>query len=418
ILKSGVPHPYKTTNGSQFPPVKKLRKKIILNNIPIYQINLNLPPQERWNQLIQDKKQDMLNLLNSLKKNSLLFFGSEMFHLVDNFMPYLTKTLPQPYQEELIGISKAADISLGEITLFNVFYEFFSVCTSIIIQSKDNCFYHGRNLDFGLFLGWDEKNNTWFTSEYLKPLVVKLEFKKNNKTLYSSINFAGYIGILTGVKKESFSLTVDERFKLNGGYIGISEWILGYHNQKWMGLLTREVMENAKDYKTAQKMLAKPKLIAPVYFILAGSKANEGCIITRGRTSFDIWNIGEKQTYQNGSWYLVQTNYDHWENPPFFDDRRTPAIICMEEFGQEKPFSTLNKVLSTRPVLNKLTTYTALMDVNEGSIEAWLRECTDPCWPWEVDLTGKFIDSSTDGVRSSAPEQQNISRETTEDVTV
>ena len=148
---------------------------------------------------------------------------------------------------------------------------------------------------------------------------------------------------------------MDERFKLNGGYIGISEWILGYRNQKWMGLLTREVMENADDYKTAQKMLAKPNLVAPVYFILAGSRENEGCIITRGRTTFDIWNVGQKETFQNGSWYLVQTNYDHWEKPPFFDDRRTPAIICMEEFGREEPVSTLNKVLSTRPVLNKVT---------------------------------------------------------------
>ncbi|XP_069686152.1 acid ceramidase-like isoform X2 [Periplaneta americana] len=358
------------------------RSSFFIDDVPVYQIDLNLPPQQRWRNLVEDKKKQMIGLLNSIKENSGLLFGFELFYLVDNYLPYLTRTLPQPYYDELVGISQATNISLGEITLFNVFYEFFSVCTSIIAQGNNKEMYHGRNLDFGLFLGWDVTNNTWLTTEYLKPLVVKLDFMKDNKTLFRSVNFAGYIGILTAVKKGAFSLTVDERFKLDGGYIGISEWILGYHNQKWMGLLTREVMETADNYKTAQKMLAKPHLIAPVYFILAGSKSDEGCIITRSRTKFDIWNIGEKHEHQNESWYLVQTNYDHWEKPPFFDDRRSPAIHCMEEFGRADPLSTIYNVLSTRPILNKLTTYTALMDVNSGMLQAKLRDCEDPCWPW------------------------------------
>ena len=37
-----------------------------------------------------------------------------------------------------------------------------------------------------------------------------------------------------------------------------------------------------------------------------------------------------------GVWYLLQTNYDNWEEPPFYDDRRTPGKICMKEMGQKK----------------------------------------------------------------------------------
>ena len=36
-----------------------------------------------------------------------------------------------------------------------------------------------------------------------------------------------------------------------------------------------------------------------------------------------------------GRWYLLQTNYDPWTKPPFYDDRRTPGNICMKEWGQE-----------------------------------------------------------------------------------
>uniref|UniRef100_A0A1B6E234 Acid ceramidase n=2 Tax=Clastoptera arizonana TaxID=38151 RepID=A0A1B6E234_9HEMI len=352
-------------------------------NIPKYVINLDLQPNLRWKDVIRDTNIEINALLNSIKNNTDALFGEEVFKIIDKYMPWLTKTLPLEYYSELVGISQLSGLSVGEVTLFNVFYEFFSVCTSIIMQ-ENNCgkLYLGRNLDFGLFLGWDAHNHTWLTSEYLRHMVVHLDFVKNNNTIFSSISFAGYIGVLTAVKKNMFGLTVNERFILNGGYVGLAEWILGRRNQKWMGILTREVMETASSYKTAQKMLAEPQLIAPVYFILAGSKCHQGCIITRARNECDIWELGSKHKKQTGNWYLIQTNYDHWQDPPFFDNRRDPAITCIEKYGRQNSFETLFKVLSTKPVLNKLTTYTALMDITSGKVDAWVRLCENPCWPW------------------------------------
>ena len=42
-----------------------------------------------------------------------------------------------------------------------------------------------------------------------------------------------------------------------------------------MGFLTRDVMENAKSYDEAKKSLSSDQLIAPVYFILGGTKSGE-----------------------------------------------------------------------------------------------------------------------------------------------
>lgn len=50
---------------------------------------------------------------------------------------------------------------------------------------------------------WDVKNKSWTISEKLKPLVVNLDFKKNNQTVFKSTNFAGYVGMLTGIKPVS-----------------------------------------------------------------------------------------------------------------------------------------------------------------------------------------------------------------------
>jgi len=63
------------------------------------------------------------------------------------------ETIPKVYQEELLGISDASGLGIEEVTIYNIFYELFTFCTSIIIQNKQGEIYHGRNLDFGLFLG-------------------------------------------------------------------------------------------------------------------------------------------------------------------------------------------------------------------------------------------------------------------------
>lgn len=350
--------------------------------IPEYIIDLDCPPKERWKELITDKRKEIVVLIEHVKKFCDVLFGHTLFWMVEEFMPRLADTLPAEYREEFEGIALITGMNFGEVVLFNVFYEFFSLCTSIVARSDDGVLYHGRNLDFGLFLGWDPVNHTWQTATLLKPLVVSLNFIQGNKTLYRAINYAGYTGILTAINPGKFALTVDERFTWDGGYVGIAEWILGDRNQQWMGFLTRQVMETCGSYSCAQKKLSKPPLVAPVYFILSGTSPTEGCVITRGRNNFDIWPLGERHENQTGDWFLVQTNFDHWKKPSPIDNRRSPAVKCMDQLGNKDVPGTLSNVLSTRPVLNKLTTYTSIMSAEKHQFRTWIQSCPDPCWPW------------------------------------
>lgn len=45
---------------------------------------------------------------------------------------------------------------------------------------------------------------------------------------------------------------------------------------------------------------------------------------------------------KNGRWYVLETNYDHWKEPLFLDDRRTPAMKCMNQTTQPVSFDTAN----------------------------------------------------------------------------
>ena len=84
---------------------------------------------------------------------------------------------------------------------------------------------------------------------------------------------------------------------------------------------------------------------------------SKGAIITRGRKDADVWYMGKGSVSQKSTWYLVETNYDHWQPPPFYDERRLAAIKCLDgDIGDERNSSlpAIFNVLSSKPVLNKV----------------------------------------------------------------
>uniref|UniRef100_A0A9J8BRL7 Acid ceramidase n=1 Tax=Cyprinus carpio carpio TaxID=630221 RepID=A0A9J8BRL7_CYPCA len=315
-----------------------------------YTVNLDLPPSKRWTDIITDKKNEMVSMIQAIRDLADAFVPSGK--LID--LSLMVDTLPYPFNEEIRGIASVSGVPLGEVVLFNIFYEVFTVCTSLVAEDVNGNLIHARNLDFGLFMGWDLKNRSWIITEKLKPLVVNIDFRRNNQTVFKSTNFAGYVGMLTGIHPHSFTLTMNERFSLDGGYIG--------------------------NYESAKALLSDTKLLAPAYFILGGNQPGQACIITRSRThSINPLQLDVK----NGRWYVLETNYDHWKEPLFLDDRRTPAMKCMNQTTQaDISIKTVYDVLSTKPVLNKLTTYTTLMEVSKGTLESYIRDCPNPCMPW------------------------------------
>jgi len=51
---------------------------------------------------------------------------------------------------------------------------------------------------------WDPKNHTWELTEALRPAIITLDWQRNSRTVFKSVNYAGYIGILTAVKPVGF----------------------------------------------------------------------------------------------------------------------------------------------------------------------------------------------------------------------
>jgi acid ceramidase len=95
---------------------------------------------------------------------------------------------------------------------------------------------------------------------------------KDGQKLFTSASFIGYVGIFTAVRQKEFSLTINERFNVDGGWVGIIEWLLGKHSAHWLGFLTRDIFENCDNFKCAQDNLMQAEMVSPVYFVLASGQ--------------------------------------------------------------------------------------------------------------------------------------------------
>lgn len=331
---------------------------------PRYVVNLDLEPQDRWSHVVADYKTELQYLLKGVEK----LVGHEAMYIASIIGKDVDKHVPYPYSQEMVGISKAGDVTVGETVLGNFIYELTAfnkskrflhgnACTSIVAEATNGTIYHGRNLDYSI-------------ADLLRNMTITVDFQKSNKIIYTGTTFVGYVGLLTGQRPLGFTISLDER---NEG-----DWWMNAAQALQDGVgavaafLIRDTLYNAADYQSAVAKLAYEPLIAPCYLIVGGMGSDEGVVITRNRiAALDIWQLDTSK----GRWFLVETNYDHWEPPPASDDRRDPAIKMMNETGRNGvSVNAIYDILSTYPVLNNGTSYTVTMSAAIPELyNTWIR---------------------------------------------
>ena len=199
-------------------------------------------------------------------------------------------------------------------------------------------------------------------------LLVKLlstgNYYRNGKLIYSSDIFAGFIGTLTGIRYEGFTLSLNQRNNRTRGIFNIIKTFF-IKNEDNVPYLLRKVLNSNKTYEEALETLSKKKLDAPVYFIIGGKNHNQGAIISR--TFKGIQNFTTLNNETNG-WFLVQTNYDRFLPDPVKDRRRIPAENRINSIGKLKINESIlfEDVLSLVPNLNNKTIETVIMCSQNG----------------------------------------------------
>ncbi|ELR19388.1 ASAH1 protein [Acanthamoeba castellanii str. Neff] len=316
-------------------------------------VNLDLPPEQRWPWPAM-----------------LPYYGGALEHAVEMIGQFIPKEYTSvivgiaeeigrmgylgEYGGEIASVAKAANMSLGEAVLLNLIYEIEAGCTSIVAQGTDGTIYHGRNLDFNL-------------AGLLRNLTIEVDFQSKGQTVFTATTYAGYVGVLTGMRPGAFSISLDQRE--SGSPIENILMALFVPGTTASCFLIRNTLRDKTTFADAVSALSNTPLAAPAYIIVGGTQSGEGAVITRDREyARDVWYID----VNDGRWFEVETNDDHWRAPD--DHRRGVANQGMERLGWTNVgLKGIFDVLSTHPVLNGGTTYTTLMSASLGNYSTVVR---------------------------------------------
>jgi N-acylethanolamine-hydrolysing acid amidase len=331
--------------------------------IPKYTVDLDLAPYYRWQHIAKVYSTEIKQTLKFMNS----FIPAEIRPQVDslvNDIGLAVQTQLGVYASEMQGIADVVGIPHGDVVLVNLLYEITAKCTSTVAQHTDGTIYHGRNLDFG--------EGGAFT-DFLRSIAIEVHFQRNGTTVYTGTTYSGYVGLPTATRPGYWSVSVDEVVEgpIYAALISALNGLMN-PNAQLMTLLIRDIMENST-FSEAVQTLGYHDLVSPVFFIMGGVQPGEGVVITRARNKpIDFWWLDA----DHGLWYLVETNYDHWVPPPEYDDRLDPMNDCMNAMGQANlSVDNLYNCLSTPPVLNPLTTYTAIIINSQSYYRCNVRRC-------------------------------------------
>lgn len=340
---------------------------------PLFTVNLDLPPEERWNAVYSDA------LFKNATQDLYSYFAANIPKWTIPILESIAKDTKghfHDYGSEMLGIAKTLNAPVGEIVLVNLVYTLERVaasdctmmnttgpckklregpgmCTSLVAEGPDGTTWHGRNLD-------------WNLPDNLRKYIFDVDFTSEGKHLYRGTTIAGLVGLVHGARPGGFSVSLNARDDGGNPFTNLLEFVTGKHRTPTH--LLREVLETQLDFDAGVKQLASTTLVDPVYYIVGGAKGGQGAVVSRDRRppARDVWLLN--QTSKVSPWFILETNYDHWVTPPSWDDRVTPAMEHMKKLGQAGVNGKgIEGILRQWPTFNPHTDITGIMDVTHGS---------------------------------------------------
>jgi hypothetical protein len=338
--------------------------------LPTYTIDLDGPLEHRWDAVCADQQVGIVETSSIMYSLLKTFPTDPVPTLLKVAAQWEAGALPEPFRSEMTGLARCTGLSFADIALTQMFYSIvaanwskatgdFLGCTGVIANTAGghDDVLHGRNLDFG----------PPPLAAVLRNTTVDVTFTLGGKPLYRHVGFAGLVGFWTGMKTDAFSIEGNER-DFGPPTAGMAALVAGALPP---AMLIRQVLHDEPDFEAALARLAVAPITAPVYYIVGGVTAGQGAVVTRNRTAAvgEVFRMADAET-----WFLVQTNYDHWMPVPASDDRRGTAIAAMQQVGaQGVAPSAMFSVMSTPPVKNNGTIFTVIMSASQGLFDATVR---------------------------------------------
>ncbi len=228
------------------------------------------------------------------------------------------------------------------------------------LSDKAETTVHMRNLDWEL--------------SAISPLLVPLEFTKNNKVAFRCLTFAGCIGTLTGVRPNAFAISYNYRKALDRPNLLTRGWrmLSSMSEHRWASLAIRESLTVCESFETAVSY-AKWEALCACYLILSGVRPTEAIVILVR----DPGPNSQRWCMDDSRGVLVQTNHDpettvidpQWAgDDPNLHSSIERQKVAGELLAQSINVSSCLAAMEEPPVYNKDTLFTSAMQPATGDL--------------------------------------------------
>ena len=308
---------------------------------PQFTIHLDYPPNKRWKEVINHFKEHIPKATKIAED----MLGQNTVRLLKPLLKLATYSNGIMYREELLSISKQTSIDAGLLLLLQLVYEAFAACTSVIVKTKRYPI-HIRTMDWDLPI--------------LRKLTFQAKFKFKNKTLFTGTTWAGYLGILTGMRhpqtkdEEGYSISINYRRTPESYTTPYAEYLRNiYRTLKgyWpVAYLVREVLSYETTYYNAVDCFEKAHLISPTYVTICGQQNIQGAVITRNRDPNEPTYIQHLHTTTN----LIQANMDHFHDGKYKNNKEKPHDVDIMDSRYRYSYVSLALNTSQTPTVERL----------------------------------------------------------------
>lgn len=172
------------------------------SNVPVYRIDLSLPPKDRYKALATAYKSQIATitpLFNQLLAD--LGIPAKRHGTINSLARMLLRGVYSPIETaELRGISEVTGVDMYLLVALNVVLDLLMGCTSSTVRSTSGKTWQLRTLDWAM--------------DPLRHVIVQLDFVRSgnsasgnanmtitsHEVIGSSITYVGFVGVLTGVR--------------------------------------------------------------------------------------------------------------------------------------------------------------------------------------------------------------------------